>query len=94
MALFFYLTTNVNRNEPENVRSSVYVHVKAKSDGSQTIIISEDPIMGAGVQNKTQAQAQAILDGWITEENLTPGIDANGNLMIQDRIDLDRYLDG
>lgn len=90
--MHFYLTTNDNRREPEAIYSVEYVHVKAKGDGSQTVIITEDEIIDPACAPKTQEEAQAILDAWIDEENETPTQDLEGNDIVQRRITLESYL--
>lgn len=89
---YFYLTTNIGRKEPQAIHSVSYLHVKAKSDGSQTIIITEQEIIDQNVVEKTQSEAQAILDQWVAEENSNPEIDVDGNQIIQKQINLSDYL--
>jgi hypothetical protein len=87
----YYLTTNVSRNEPEGIRAYSYIHVKAKVDGSQTIIISDEDIVIDGVAKLSKADAQVVLDGWIDAENVAPEKDVDGIDLIQARINLDIY---
>jgi len=88
----FYIVTNTNREEPEVVQQSTYIHIKCKTDASQTVICSEETITGADVVSKTQAQAQKILDDWIDEENVAPPLDAEGNQILQRKINLEAFL--
>ena len=55
----FYLTENTNKNEP--TIDCDYVHIKAKTDGSQTAIISEDLIIHEDVEEKGQEELKTIL---------------------------------
>lgn len=75
MSVYFYLTTNINKNEPEALASIAYIHVKAKGDGSQTAIITETLVVDEAVVEMSQSELQAILDSWIAEENQNPEID-------------------
>lgn len=89
---YFYLTTNTGRKEPDAISAVSYLHVKAKSDGSQTLVICEQEINDPNVAEKTQSEAQAILYQWISDENLNPEIDVDGNEIIQKQINLGDYL--
>jgi len=89
---YFYLTTNTLNREPDVIKSEDYCHVKGKTDGSQTLIIVEKKLKHKDLQELTQEEAQATLDGWIDEENLTPSKDPEGNDMLQTRIDLNKFI--
>ena len=88
----FYIVTNTNREEPEVVLQSTYIHIKCKTNGSKTVICSEETITGADVVSKTQAQAQKILDDWIDEENVAPPLDAERTPILQRIIKLEAFL--
>jgi len=89
----FYLVNNINKNEPAAVKSSLFTHVKAKSDGSQTAIIAYESIDDENVIEKTKEELQQILDQWIDEENLDPYFDEVSQQQIyQLKINLDRYV--
>lgn len=67
--MYYYLTTNTNKNEPTCLRSITYVHVKARTDGDQTVIITIDPIVDDTLQSYTITDAQTLLDSWAQAEN-------------------------
>lgn len=90
--MYIYLTINANCCEPESLAETVYVHVKCKSDGSQTIIVTPQPIDTADCISLSPESAQSMLDDWIDAENAGIVPDAQGNLMTQSRIDLGSYL--
>jgi len=72
---YFYLTTNTLRREPEAIASVEYCHIKAKTDGSQTVILTEEEINAENVTLLSQEEAQALLDSWIDTENETAPLD-------------------
>lgn len=85
----FYITNNTNRCEPEAIQENEFVHVKAKVDGSQTIIVSDFEIVDSNVLEIEQESAQQILDQWIDEENENPFYDeVNDVVVLQKKIDL------
>lgn len=87
-----YLTTNTNSSEPESLSDVSYVHVKCKSDGSRTIIVTQQPIDAADCESLSPVAAQALLDEWIDTEHAGIVPDEQGNLMTQSRIDLGSFL--
>jgi hypothetical protein len=91
--MYFYLTNNVNKNEPLPVKQALYIHVKARVDGSQTVIITEDSINDPSCSLLSQQEAQALLNSWIDEENNPPlPQDIAGNFIQQPYINLGNYL--
>ena len=88
----FYLTTNVHKTEPSALVAAGAIHVKAKADGMQTVMISDVEIIDANATEKTFLEAQTILDTWIDEENDSPELDQDGVPMLQNFIDLGAYL--
>lgn len=94
MALFFYLVDCANHTPPAALQAVGYVHVKAKTDGSQLVAIAEENVNDPACTKRTQAQAQTILDGWIDAENASPPIDpVTEQPMIQSRILLNNFLE-
>ena len=89
---YFYLTTNILNREPEVIKAIDYVHIKAKVDGSQTLILTEQKIKDKDVAELTLSEAQALLDEWIDNENLFPVQDKDGNDILQIRINLKKYI--
>ena len=89
---FIYLTTNANRSEPESLAGVDYIHVKCKSDGSRTLVITPQLIDAADCEALSPDAAQALLDGWIDEENAGLVPDEQNNLMTQSRIDLGSFI--
>ena len=87
--MHYYLVDNINRDEPQIVKESLYIRIKGKADGSQTAIISFDPIVG--LTDLTKEELQVILDQWIDDENINPETDIYGNLLIQSKINLGQY---
>lgn len=88
----FYLTTNVYKSEPRALVDLGAIHVKAMSDGTQTIMISDVEAVDDNAVEKTFLEAQTILDTWIDAENDVPALDPEGNPMVQNFIDLGAYL--
>ena len=89
----FYLTSNIANNEPECIKSIDYIHIKAKTDGSQTIILTTELINNESCIVLSKEEAQNLVDQWISEENSNPPIDPiNNTEMIQSYIDLDLYV--
>lgn len=93
MSVYFYLTTNESRNEPDALWDVSYIHVKAKTDGTQTLIITEEPTDDSSCIEKTQSEAQALLDSWISNENASAPLDSEGNPVLQSNINLGIYLE-
>lgn len=89
---YFYLITNVNRNEPEIIKSYSYIHVKARKDANLTLIITKEEINYSLFENLSQEEAQILVDSWIDEENINPELDIDGNELIQSKINLNWYL--
>jgi hypothetical protein len=88
-----YRTINTCRSEPDAVNESNYIHVKAKSDGSETIIISLDDISDPNVIEVSKEEATAILKDWIDAENTPPlPLDIAGNEIVQSYVNLEAYL--
>jgi len=93
--MIFYLTNNDARKEPIVLLDEDYIHVKAKCDGSQTVIICHEKIDAPSMTEMSKQEAQSLLDTWIDEENVLPyQIDINGNEIIQSYIDLEGFLNG
>ena len=88
----FYITKNVRRCEPEGLQKYDYTHIKARADGERTIISSEDEIDVWGVLAITKAIAQETLDTWIDDENAVDEYDIRGNKVVQQKIDLERFV--
>lgn len=88
-SMFFYLTTNVNSCEPRILLSTPHVHIKCKTDGSRTALVSNTRIEDAALEEKTKEEMQTILDAWINEENENPDINSQGNPVLQHFINLD-----
>jgi hypothetical protein len=92
--IFFYVTANTNNNEPSCLQSISYVHVKACTDGSQTVVITFAPVSDPAMNELTQVSAQALLDSWIDAENQHPEVDVvTGEPMLQSHIDLSNFID-
>lgn len=87
--MYFYLTTNVNSCEPDILKSIPYVHIKCKTDGSHTAIVSATQIEDVALEEKTKEEMKTILDAWIDTENENPDTDSQGNLVLQRFISLD-----
>lgn len=88
----FYLSYNELKSEPDCVWQHEFIHVKAKSDGSQTIIISAESLEYPEVIELTRECAQDILNAWIDQENESAPVDDSGNLIRQSYINLGVYL--
>lgn len=89
---YFYLTTNDKLREPAVLAGISYIHVKSKSDGTQTLVITEQEVNDPACAEKTKSEAQAILDAWIAAENQNPPFDVDNNEIIQRPISLEVYL--
>jgi hypothetical protein len=89
----FYLVQNVDRNEPEELKEFSYVHVKAKADGFQTVILSKEDLPTSElVQEMSKEAAQILLNAWIDEENQPPlPLDVGENEIRQSYINLEIY---
>jgi hypothetical protein len=89
----FYIANNLNRCEPEAVKAIEFIHVKSKTDGSQTALISKNEILDPNVVEKTQEELQTIVDEWIDEENQNPFFDdVNQVYVLQKKINLEVLL--
>ena len=89
----FYLLTNINNVEPLAIRDKTFIHVKAKTDGSQTAIISDEDVQGDGIVEMTKEQLHGVLDAWIAEENANPPNDpVTEEPIIQRPISLGLYV--
>ena len=80
----FYLITNVGRDEPKELDSCAYIHIKAHISGTKT----EAQIRASFADEKTFCEMQTLLDSWIDAENVDPPLDADDNPMLQSKIDL------
>jgi hypothetical protein len=89
---YIYLAMNNNRREPSCLNDVNYKHLKCKSDGSLTLILTENPISDMCVAQKSKEEAEQILRSWIDEENQNPERDPEGNAMIQSYVSLS-YVD-
>jgi hypothetical protein len=89
---YIYLAMNNNRREPSCLNDVNYKHLKCKSDGSFTLILTENPISDMCVAQKSKEEAEQILRSWIDEENQNPERDPEGNAMIQSYVSLS-YVD-
>ncbi len=87
-----YLTTNTDNREPEILAESSYIHVKCKSNGTQTVVITDCEVISDCCTEMTQTDAQALLDSWIDEENAAPPPSDGSVAMPQNRIDLGAFL--
>ena len=92
MTDYFYLTENALNSEPECIKAVDYVHIKAKSDGTQTLILTEEQLTDDSLTLKTQAEAQALLDSWVVDENVDAPLDPEGNPTLQKNIGLGKFL--
>ncbi len=90
--MYFYLTSNIAKDEPAAIKAVPYIHVKAKADGSQTVCLSEQAVSDPNVSPMTREAADAILKAWIDDENASPVVDIDGNQLIQSYIDIGAYL--
>jgi len=89
--MYFYILHAENKN-PKTILDSDCIHVKSRNDGKQVAIISDIELEHEDIEEKTQAESQTILDSWIDEENENPEKDIDGNLLLQNKIDLKGFL--
>jgi hypothetical protein len=89
----YYLVENVDRNMPEELQGSSYTHIKARADGFQTVILSdEDFPTSESILEMSKEAAQILLNIWIDEENQPPlPQDVEGNEIRQSYINLEIY---
>lgn len=88
--MYFYLIQCENKNT--DFLEGNYVHIKAKTDGSEIAVISESEITNNDVITKTQAELQIILDDWVDAENVDPPLDIDGIETLQTNIDLMKFI--
>jgi hypothetical protein len=93
--MIFYITENTKCCEPEWLQKFDYIHIKAKTDGSETLIALPYEIDEVDelddVRRLQKEIAQEILDEWIDDENLEPETGLNGEPVLQSKIDLEVY---
>jgi len=87
----FYLVNCENKKPEIYLDGFDYVHIKAHTLGKQVIIITNDTILHEDVIEKTQEEAQAILDSWINTENENPEKDDEGNDILQIELDIEKF---
>ena len=88
----FYVTTNNNGREPDTLFGIDYIHIKAKSSGENTAIVSEVNIYDNDIEEMTQEELQSVLDSWIAEENENPYKDIDNNDIVQNNINLNKFF--
>jgi len=89
---YFYLINCKNRNPSTILGGREYIHVKAHVDGKQVVIVSQEKIIGENIVEKTKEELQTILDNWIDIENENPEKDIDDNEILQDKIDLNKFI--
>jgi len=92
MAVKYYLINCENKNPSTILGDKNYIHIKAHVEGKQVVIISSDVIIGENIVEKTQEQLQAILDEWIDAENENPEKDIDNNDILQNKIDINKFI--
>lgn len=91
--MYFYILHTDDKNPKTILDNSLgYIHVKARNDGKQIAIISAIIIKHENAEEKTIEELQEIIDNWINEENENPEKDIDDNLILQEKIDLKRFL--
>lgn len=89
----FYLVSNPEKRDPDFISSVDHVHVKTKTDGTHTLIISEENISDQSVEIITQEDAQSLIDSWISDENHNIERDIDGNDIVITNINLEVFLE-
>lgn len=90
---YFYVTDNTGKCEPELLEAVDYIHVKARTDGDSTIIITEQELPeDDGLTLLSQEDAQSLLNEWIDSENEDPPKNVDGVDMLQAYISLESFL--
>lgn len=90
----FYLVSHPNKKHPECVECIDHVNAKCKCNGVESIIITEETINDDSVDEKTQDEAQAIIDGWVADENMNPPVDpVTGETMSYHEVNLEVFLE-
>ena len=92
MALKYYLINCENRNPSTILGDRDYIHVKAHVEGKQVTIISSNEIIGENIIEKTKEELQIILDNWIDTENENPEKDIDDNDILQNKIDINKFV--
>lgn len=92
MAVKYYLIQCENKNPSTVLGDKEYIHVKAHVEGKQVAIISSDEIAGENIIEKTKEELQIILDEWIDAENISPEKDVDNNDILQNKIDIDKFI--
>jgi len=92
MAVKYYLINCENKNPSTILGDKNYIHIKAHVEGKQVAIISSDVIIGENIVEKTQEQLQTILDEWIDAENENPEKDIDNNDILQNKIELNKFI--
>ena len=87
--MYFYILDCINNcpNLNEN-----YTHIKARIDGSQIVICAQQEIIADNITEKTQEEVQTIIDNWITTENETTYTNIDEIEIIQENINLNKFL--
>jgi len=92
MATKYYLINCYNRNPSTVLGYKEYIHVKAHVEGKQVAIISFDELSGENIEEKTKEELQIILDEWIDAENINPEKDVDNNDILQNKIDINKFI--
>ena len=92
MAIKYYLIQCENKNPSTILGEFNYIHIKAHVDGQQVAIISKEEIVGEHIVEKTKEELQIILDNWVDTENENPEKDIDDNDILQDKIDINKFV--
>jgi len=92
MTQYFYLVNCENKNPFTVLGDKEYIHVKAHVEGKQVAIISFDELSGENIEEKTKEELQIILDEWIDAENINPEKDVDNNDILQNKIDINKFI--